>query len=88
MTFSIQNYIKIEPGFQKSINLVYDLFDEEKVSDFIPSSASIDVIEKLFLGVHPSSVNRAHIYWSIWQRKISHCTCVAITVIFKEKRVI
>ena len=86
MTFSIQNYIKIEPGFQKSINLVYDLFDEEKVSDFIPSSASIDVIEKLFLGVHPSSVNRAHILIGPYGRGKSHIVLVLLSLLYSKKK--
>lgn len=30
----LHKYIRIESGFQKSVNLAYDLFDEDKVADF------------------------------------------------------
>lgn len=82
----LQKYIRIEPGFQKSVNLNFDLNDESKVADFIPSKASIEVIEKLFLGTHNSSVNRAHILIGAYGKGKSHIVLVLLSLLRDKNR--
>lgn len=78
------DFIKIESGFQKSVNLAYDLSDDSKVSDFIPSKAAVDVIEKLVLSTHPTSTQRAHILIGPYGKGKSHVVLVLLALL-KEK---
>ncbi|MBE6423244.1 hypothetical protein [Succinivibrio dextrinosolvens] len=78
------DFIKIEPGFQKSVNLAYDLSDDSKVSDFIPSKAAVDVIEKLVLSTHPTSTQRAHILIGPYGKGKSHVILVLLSLL-REK---
>lgn len=81
---NIFDFIKIEPGFQKSVNLAYDLSDDSKVSDFIPSKAAVDVIEKLVLSTHPNSTHRAHILIGPYGKGKSHVVLVLLSLL-REK---
>lgn len=80
------DFIKIEPGFQKSVNLAYDLSDESKVSDFIPASAAVEIIEKLVLSTHLSSTQRAHILIGPYGKGKSHIILVLLSLL-REKNV-
>lgn len=80
----LHRYIRIEPGFQKSVNLAYDLSDEEKIIDFIPSLSSIEIIEKLILGTYPNSVDRAHILIGPYGKGKSHIVLVLLSLL-KDK---
>lgn len=80
----LEKYIRIEPGFQKSINLAYDLLDEAKVSDFIPSQSSIEILEKLIISTYPSSTQRAHILVGPYGKGKSHVVLVLLALL-KEK---
>lgn len=77
----LNKYIRIEPGFQKSVNLAYDLFDEDKVADFIPSKSSIDILEKLILSTHPNSTDRAHILIGPYGKGKSHIILVLLSLL-------
>ena len=80
------DFIKIKPGFQKSINLAYDLFDDSKVSDFIPSKAAVDVIEKLVLSTHPTSTQRAHILIGPYGKGKSHVILVLLSLLREKEQ--
>ena len=44
--------IKIEEGFQTSVNIAFDLTDDKKIREFIPTLSSIDIIEDILLSVN------------------------------------
>lgn len=81
------DFIKIEPGFQKSVNLAYDLNDDSKVSDFIPSRAAVEIIEKIVISTHSSSSQRAHILIGPYGKGKSHIVLVLLSLL-KEKNTI
>lgn len=80
------DFIKIEPGFQKSVNLAYDLSDDAKVADFIPSKAAVDVIEKLVLSTHPTSTQRAHILIGPYGKGKSHVVLVLLSLLREKEQ--
>ena len=83
---NIFDFIKIDPGFQKSVNLAYDLSDDSKVSDFIPSKAAVDVIEKLVLSTHPNSTHRAHILIGPYGKGKSHVVLVLLSLLREKEQ--
>ena len=64
--------ISISKNFQVSVNIAYDLHDKEKISAFIPTSESIDVIEEFFESANTPSTNRAHVLIGSYGRGKSH----------------
>lgn len=88
MSKLLDRYIRIEPGFQKSINLAYDLADETKVSDFIPSSSSIEILESLLLETYPNSTDRAKILIGPYGKGKSHIILVLLSLLkVKDKTI-
>ena len=45
----LNELITISPGFHRSVNIKYDLNKPEKVSGFIPTEKSEEIIEHVFL---------------------------------------
>jgi hypothetical protein len=59
--------IWVEKGFQTSINIAYDLYNESKVKNFIPTMSSIEVIEDDMLSTNvPDRRSSKNSDWSIW----------------------
>ena len=47
----MKQLINIAKGFQTSVNIAYDLNNDEKIRGFIPTMSSLDVIEDVLLDV-------------------------------------
>ena len=53
--------ISVVKGFQTSVNIAYDLYNDEKVRNFIPTASSFDVIEHVLLSTAQKDSQRAKI---------------------------
>ncbi len=80
MSMDVKNYIRIAPGFQKSVNLAYDLNNIGKIEDFIPSSSAIEIIEPIILSTFPSSADRAHILIGPYGKGKSHIVLMLLAM--------
>lgn len=76
--------IKIEEGFQTSVNIAYDLNDDGKIKKFIPTMSSIDIIEDILLSVIPTSTQRARILIGAYGRGKSHIILVLMALLSKK----
>lgn len=61
-------------NFQYSINLEYDLNDENKISSFIPTGSALEIIEDIILSTNPNSKDRARILTGAYGKGKSHLT--------------
>ena len=43
----LNDKIKVAKGFQTSVNIAYDLHDDNKAAGFIPTMSSLDVIIRI-----------------------------------------
>ena len=81
----VKDYVILAPGFQKSVNLAYDLRNHDKILDFIPSVPALEILESLMLGAYGgASVERAHILTGPYGRGKSHLTLVFLALL-REK---
>ena len=48
------NKIDVAKGFQTSVNIAYDLNNTGKISGFIPTMSSLDIIEDVLLSTAPN----------------------------------
>ena len=80
----MRELIKIAKGFQTSVNIAYDLNNDEKVRGFIPTMSSLDVIEDVLLSTVPTSTQRARILIGAYGRGKSHIVLVLLSMLFKK----
>ena len=80
----MRNYLNIAEGFQYSVNIEYDLGNEDKIKDFIPTTASFDIIEDIMLSTHESSTDRARILIGAYGKGKSHFVLVVLSLLMSE----
>ena len=76
--------IGVSKGFQNSINVAYDLNNNEKVKSFIPTISSLGVIEDVLLSTNHNSKDRARILIGAYGKGKSHIILVLMALLFKK----
>ena len=76
--------IDVVKGFQTSINISYDLYNDEKVKNFIPTMSSFDVVEDVLLSTTNNASQRARILIGAYGRGKSHIILVLLSLLFKK----
>lgn len=83
-----ENNKKIETikDFQTSINISYDLFNENKIKNFIPTNEAIKILEALLVGVFEKDSNKARILTGAYGRGKSHIILIFLSLL-REKNI-
>src|SRR5665648_131542 len=76
--------IHIANNFQPSVNIAYDLTNDEIISKFIPTAASIDIIEEIMLSLSNNSTQRARILIGAYGKGKSHIILVILAMLYKK----
>lgn len=82
----LNNNIKVAKGLQTSVNIAYDLHDDNKAASFIPTMSSLDIIEDVLLSTAPNSTDRARILIGAYGRGKSHIILVLLSMLFKKDK--
>ena len=53
--------ISVASGFQYSVNIGYDLNNNEKLKDFIPTQSALQLLGEILLSTDPTSTERSRI---------------------------
>ncbi|WP_409967441.1 hypothetical protein RFF05_12710 [Bengtsoniella intestinalis] len=77
----LNDYIKVRQGFQTSVNIAYDLHNETKVKDFIPTASALEVMENILLSTHDSATARANILIGAYGRGKSHIVLTLLALL-------
>lgn len=80
----INKNIKTIKDFQTSVNILYDLENEEKIKKFIGTTSSIEIIEEIFLSVLTTNKSRARILVGAYGRGKSHLVLVILSLLYKK----
>jgi hypothetical protein len=80
----MKELIEIAKGFQTSVNIAYDMNNDDKVRGFIPTMSSLDVIEDVLLSTVPTSTQRARILIGAYGRGKSHIILVLMSLLFRK----
>lgn len=81
----LTDYIRIEQGFQNSVNIAYDLFSDDKLKRFIPTRSSIEVIEDAMLCTADKSTDRARILIGAYGKGKSHIVLVLLSLLYRKE---
>ena len=82
------NKIDVAKGFQTSVNIAYDLNNTDKISGFIPTMSSLEIIEDVLLSTAPNSTERARILIGAYGRGKSHIILVLLSLLYKKDKVL
>ena len=76
--------ISVEPGFQYSVNIGYDLNNDDKIKHFIPTKASINFLEEILLSTNYNSTDRARILVGAYGKGKSHIVLTILSMLGKK----
>ena len=82
----LKDLVSVESGFQTSVNIAFDLNNDDKIRTFIPTESSIDIIEQIFLSTAVTSTQRARILIGAYGRGKSHIILVLLSLLYKKDR--
>lgn len=80
----IKEKIDVAKGFQSSVNIAYDLYNDDKVKSFIPTTSSFDILEDVLLSTADNSIDRARILIGAYGRGKSHIILVLMSMLFNK----
>lgn len=76
--------INLSKGFQTSINIAYDLNNDNKISSLIPTMSALDIIEDVLLSTSPTSTQRARILIGAYGKGKSHIILVLLSLLSRK----
>lgn len=88
MNNEIKKYINIAKGFQYSVNIGLDIGDDNKIKGFIPTIASLELLEDMLLSTYPSSTDRARILVGAYGKGKSHIILVLLSLLMRKDKTI
>lgn len=65
----MRDMISVASGFQYSVNIGYDLGNDDKLRNFIPTKAMLGLLEDILLSVNPNSTDRARVLVGAYQQE-------------------
>lgn len=86
VSFMLNELIELSSGFQSSVNISYDLNNDEKIKNFIPTTSSLELISNILMSVRPESTQRAKILTGAYGRGKSHIILVALSMLYRGSK--
>lgn len=77
----LNQMIEISKGFQSSVNIEYDLHSSNRISEFIPTRACLDIIDSIISSTDLQSTLRAKILTGAYGRGKSFCVLIALSIL-------
>ena len=76
--------ISVASGFQYSVNIGYDLNNEEKIKNFIPTTSAMGLLEDILLSTQASSTERARVLIGAYGKGKSHIMLMILSLLMKK----
>lgn len=80
----LSEHISVFENFQYAINIGYDLYSDDKIKNYIPTSSAIDIIEDIMLSTSDTSTDRARIFTGAYGKGKSHLALVLLAMIYRN----
>lgn len=81
----LNKIIKPIEGFQYSVNIAYDIYDEKKIKSYIPSTGSLTIIEDILASTDNRSTDRARILTGSYGKGKSHLILYVLALLSGQK---
>ena len=76
--------ISVASGFQYSVNIAYDLNSEEKLRNYIPTKAAMQLMEDILRSTLPTATNRARVLIGAYGKGKSHIVLAILSLLMKK----
>ncbi|MBR4710576.1 MAG: restriction endonuclease subunit S [Clostridia bacterium] len=76
--------ISVASGFQYSVNIGYDLNNDDKLRNFIPTRSALELLEDILSSTAPSSANRARVLIGAYGKGKSHIVLTILAMLLKK----
>ena len=76
--------VSVAKGFQHSVNIGYDLYNDEKIKNFIPTTSSLSLLENVLLSTNIGATNRARILIGAYGKGKSHIVLMILSILLKR----
>lgn len=73
-------------GFQYSVNIAYDIYDDKKIRSYIPSNSSLQIIEDILASTDNKSTDRARILTGSYGKGKSHLILYTLALLAGRDR--
>lgn len=80
----MRDMISVASGFQYSVNIGYDLGNDNKLRNFIPTKAMLGLLEDILLSVNPNSTDRARVLVGAYGKGKSHIVLSILSMLIKR----
>lgn len=80
----MKRMIETIPDFQYSVNIQYDLNNPQKIRDFIPTAASLRLLDDILASLDAASNRRARILIGAYGKGKSHIVLAILAVLMKR----
>ena len=82
----MKNMLSVASGFQYSVNIAYDLHNDEKIINYMPTSAAIEFIADILSSTHDDSTDRARVLVGAYGKGKSHMVLAAVALLLQKDR--
>lgn len=82
----LSDNIQVLSNFQFSINIEYDLNDDTKIKNYIPTASAIDIIEDVMLSTSAKSTDRARIFVGAYGKGKSHLALMLLALLCRKDK--
>ena len=76
--------ISVASGFQYSVNIGYDLNNDEKLKNFIPTKSALNLLEEILLSTSASSSEHSRILIGAYGKGKSHIVLMILSMLLKK----
>lgn len=80
----MSDMISVASGFQYSVNIAYDLNQTDKIKNFIPTKAALDLLEDIILSVSSKSTDRSRVLVGAYGKGKSHIVLTILSMLMKK----
>lgn len=76
--------ISVASGFQYSVNIGYDLNNDDKLKNFIPTRSALELLEDILLSTRSNSTDRARVLIGAYGKGKSHIVLTIMAMLMKR----
>lgn len=76
--------ISVAAGFQYSVNIGYDLNNDNKLKNFIPTKSALNLLEEILMSTSDSSTERSRILIGAYGKGKSHIMLMVLSMLLKK----
>lgn len=80
----MRDMISVASGFQYSVNIGFDIGNDDKLKNFIPTKSALSLLEDILLSTNPTSTDRARVLIGAYGKGKSHIVLTILSILMKR----